>query len=163
MNEVDQLRALLELFGATGACAQALRDMADELEKPEPEPAPAPASEPWRPTPGQWAQINPEEVPGTPDGVDRVLVTQLVDILGSPHARVAWADARTSGDDATWGNLPADYLAPVQPRVWGRAEDVPLHVAVRDSDGAAYSGLNARRMGDEYGPFTEVLPEDGAL
>ena len=116
----------------------------------------------WVPTPGQWAQIKPGAERGdVPESVERVLVLEADD--PDDPLQVGWVGERDSRGDA-WGCIPADSLAPVQPRVWARAEDVPLHVVVRDRN-----GIIAPRsvVGDEVlpfvGPYREVLTEDGAL
>ena len=133
------------------------------IEAESAEDAPAPASEPWRPTPGQWAQIKPgADREDVPESVERVLVLEMVGHT-EREAKVGWVgDAMPDG--TTWDHLPTASLAPVQPRVWECAEDVPVHVVVRDRDGDIAHRLPSTGTmspdeirADFYGPFTEVI------
>lgn len=137
----------------TGECAPAGRLAAPETDNPDPEPA-------WTPTVGQWAQIVPGAERGdAPESVDRVLVTEIRQV--DSFVRAAWIGEPDSHGD-TWGVVRLSSLGPVQPRVWENAEDVPAHVVVRDRDGHHISGVTAQGE-PAWGPFTEMLPEDGVL
>lgn len=117
---------------------------------------------PWTPGVGRWARIRPgADRQDVPEGVDRVLVLSATD--SDDEVKVGWpGDAMP--DRTAWEYLPAASLAPVQPRTWERAEDVPRHVVARDRN-----GIIAPRslVGDEVlqfvGPYREVLPDGGAL
>lgn len=114
-----------------------------------------PDAEPERtPTPGQWAQIKPGADRGrVPEGVDRVLVL----LATRMSCQVAWSGP------VEWGRAPittvsTDSLAPVAPRAWQRAEDVPVHVVVREFDGEiARRDEHYGRILGAYGPYTEVM------
>ncbi|WP_182349514.1 hypothetical protein [Tomitella gaofuii] len=113
-----------------------------------------PDAEPWKPWPGKWAQITNEAHEEREDlpQVPRVLIVRV----GTDVCEVVWP-GRADRHGRVWRTVLKKYLAPVTPRVWDRAEDVPPHVVVRDKDGGVYSGYNARSMGDVYAPYTEVM------
>lgn len=149
MSEMEKLRCLAEALGARSLTADTLREMADEIDRPDPEP--------WSPTPGAWASILPgADRGGVPEGVDRVLVTHVH--LGLDRADVSWEGIALANGGAD-AFVNASSLGPVRTRVWQDADEVPLHVVARQANGAiAPRSIRGDSLLPFVGPYTEVLP-----